>query len=347
MNKKFFNGSAQSLAVTGVGSALVDICIQESETFIDRAGARKGGMTLVESAHIANALTSTDAKPSIVPGGSACNTMLGLGKLGAQARFIGKRGKDAWGALFEAGVRDHRVEPVLFTSSTPTGHVLSIITPDAQRSMLTYLGASAETHPLEITPDLFRGTALVHLEGYLLFNRDLMMAALGAAAAVGARVSLDLASFTVVEASLSYLPGIIERYVDILIANEDEARAYTGYDDEERAIAALAQHSPIAVIKLGKRGSLIACEGRVVRIAAVTDGHAVDTTGAGDLWASGFLYGLLRGFSIERCGELGSVCGYEVCRGIGASIPEEGWERIRRGIGPEDSSPQASAGAAG
>ncbi len=329
MSNYLFSGNDRSLAVAGVGSALVDICIQESESFIERAGACKGGMTLVESSRIAAVLAATDAKPSIVPGGSACNTILGLGKLGASARFIGKRGKDAWGTLFEAGVRDHRVEPVLFTSSTPTGHVLSIITPDAQRSMLTYLGASAETRPAEITPDLFRDTALVHLEGYLLFNRDLMMTALIAAESAGAKVSLDLASYTVVEASLPFLRRIIEEYVDIVIANEDEARAYTGHADEEEAIGVLAKHADLAVIKLGSRGSLIACGAERFRIGAITDDTAVDTTGAGDLWASGFLYGLLNGFPLEKCGNLGSLCGYEVCKGIGASIPEEGWRRIR------------------
>jgi sugar/nucleoside kinase (ribokinase family) len=330
MRNNFFKGYDRSHAVAGVGSALVDICVQESESFIEEAGARKGGMTLVESSRIAAVLKATNAKPSIVPGGSACNTMLGLGKLGATARFIGKRGKDAWGALFEAGVRDHQVEPFLFTSSTPTGHVLSIITPDAQRSMLTYMGASAETQPSEITPDLFHDTALVHLEGYLLFNRDLMMAALVAAASAGAKVSLDLASYTVVEASLSYLPRIIDEYVDIVIANEDEARAYTGHADEEKAIDVLAEHAALAVIKLGGRGSLLACNGGHFRIDAITgDDAAVDTTGAGDLWASGFLYGLLNGFPLEKCGELGSLCGYEVCKGIGASISEEGWQRIR------------------
>ncbi|MGA3051195.1 MAG: adenosine kinase [Chitinispirillaceae bacterium] len=329
MSNNFFNGNGRSRAVAGVGSALVDICVQESESFIEGAGARKGGMTLVESARIATVLEATPAKPSIVPGGSACNTMLGLGKLGATARFIGKRGKDAWGALFEAGVRDHQVEPLLFTSSMPTGHVLSIITPDAQRSMLTYLGASAETEPSEITPDLFRDMALVHLEGYLLFNRDLMMAALIAATSAGAKVSLDLASYTVIEASLSFLPRMIDEYVDIVMANEDEARAYTGYADEVKAIDVLAKHAAIAVIKLGSRGSLIASNGDRFHIDAITGDAAVDTTGAGDLWASGFLYGLLNGYPLEKCGEIGSLCGYEVCKGIGASIPEEGWQRIR------------------
>ena len=329
MNSSLFDGVSNPIAVAGIGSALVDICLLESEDFLIASGAEKGGMKLVGNGFIPEVLQKTQKKPAIVPGGSACNTILGLGKLGASSRFIGKRGTDEWGELFENAVRNHQVEPVLFTSGTPTGHVLSIITPDAQRSMLTYLGASAETLPAEITPELFSGVALVHLEGYLLFNKELMMAALDAARASGAKISLDLASFTVVEASLPYLRPIIEEYVDIVIANEDEARAYTGYADEEKAIAILAGQADVAVVKIGKRGSLVACGGEVVRIEAIVDGSAVDTTGAGDLWASGFLYGLMRGFPIDKCGRLGSACGYEVCKTIGAVIPESGWQRIR------------------
>jgi sugar/nucleoside kinase (ribokinase family) len=316
--------------VVAVGSALVDICLQESEDFLRVAGAQKGGMKLVDGALIPKVLLTTKSKPAIVPGGSACNTILGIGKLGAPARFIGKRGNDAWGTLFETGLERHKVEPKMFTSSTPTGHVLSIITPDAQRSMLTYLGASAETHPSEITPELFKNAALVHLEGYLLFNRDLMLATLRAAATSGALISLDMASYTVVESSRDLLQTIIKEYIDILIANEDEARVFTGHNDEEKALAALSENVEIAVVKLGKRGSLIAHNGALTRINAMGNGAAaLDTTGAGDLWASGFLYGLMQGYPIEKCGTLGSACGYEVCQVIGATIPEEGWVRIR------------------
>ncbi|MCU0609250.1 MAG: adenosine kinase [Chitinispirillaceae bacterium] len=316
--------------VVGVGSALVDICLRESEEFLMSSGAHKGGMTLVDADKITQILKTSSVTPETVPGGSACNTILGIGKLGAPARFIGKRGEDELGTLFEKGLKNHSVEPKLFTSSTPTGRVLSIITPDAQRSMLTYLGASGETRPQEITPALFENAALVHLEGYLLFNRDLMLATLEAAKSSGAKISLDMASYTVVEAAKELIHTIIRDYIDIVIANEDESKAYTGIADEEKALEALSKEVEIAVVKLGKRGSLISHKGFVTQIKPIGDGApVVDTTGAGDLWASGFLYGLLQGYSIERCGRLGSACGYEVCKVVGATIPEEGWQRIR------------------
>ncbi len=315
--------------IAAVGSALVDLCLLEEEDFLAQTGARKGGMTLVDNIFIQEILKKSKRQPVIVPGGSACNTILGVGKLGAQSRFIGKRGNDELGILFENGLRNHNVEPVLMQSQTPTGHVLSIITPDAQRSMFSYLGAAAETTPEEITADLFADCAIVHLEGYLLFNEKLMMAALEAAKTAGAYISLDLASFTVVEAALQLLEKITEKYVDILIANEDEARAFTGHTNEEKALQSLSKKSPIAVLKVGKRGSHIASNGEFFTIKAMGDGTAIDTTGAGDLWAAGFLFGLLNGFPLKKCGELGSACGYEVCQVIGASIPESGYQRIR------------------
>ncbi|HEX7511642.1 MAG TPA: adenosine kinase, partial [Chitinivibrionales bacterium] len=267
---------------------------------------------------------------SVVPGGSACNTILGIGRLGGPARFIGKRGSDDLGALFESSLKKHSVEPVLFTSASPTGCVLSIITPDAQRSMFTFLGASSETKPEEITPEQFAGAAVAHIEGYLLFNEKLLRASLKAAKAAGALVSLDLASFTVVEAAKAILDDVVEEYVDILIANEDEARAFTGLTDETAALSALAKKSDIAVLKIGKRGSYISNNGTITAVPRMGSGAAVDTTGAGDLWAAGFLYGLVNGLPIERCGTLASACGFEVCQVVGASIPEDGWNRIRK-----------------
>lgn len=315
--------------IAAVGSALVDICLMENDAFINAAGVAKGGMYISESERIAQLLACSKNTPVIVPGGSACNTVLGVGMLGSGARFIGKRGNDKFGQLFEQGVRKHHVEPLLQTSSTPTGHVLSVITPDAQRTMFTFLGASSETDPDDITPQLFSDAALVHIEGYLLFNKDLITAVLEAASQAGALISLDLASFTVVESAIGLLRDICERYVDILIANEDEARAFTGLSDERAALDALSQRAPCAVLKLGRRGSLISHDGRTVSVERVGDGNAVDTTGAGDLWAAGFLYGIVNGFALEKCGKLGSACGYEVCRVVGAQIPEEGWKRIR------------------
>jgi sugar/nucleoside kinase (ribokinase family) len=266
----------------------------------------------------------------MVQGGSACNAIVGVGKLGGVARFVGKCGKGQLGNLFEKDLRNQNVEPALFRSEAPTGRVLSIITPDAQRSMFTYLGASSEIQPHEISERFFKNAAIVHIEGYLLFNPNLILAVLNAAKASGAMVSLDLASFTVVEESKKFLQTIIHDYVDILMANEDEARAYTGHTNESLALKALAEAVDFAALLVGERGSYIAHGDRVIRIKAEGGGQIVDTTGAGDLWTSGFLYGLVNGYPLEVCGKLGSACGYEVCRVIGTKIPKEGWQRIRK-----------------
>jgi sugar/nucleoside kinase (ribokinase family) len=316
--------------IVGIGSALVDILTHQADEFLAKTGAAKGGMTLVGKEYIERTLAMSSATTSVVPGGSACNTVIGVGNLGGSARFVGKCGNDDMGKLIEVDLRRQNVEPVLLRSDSPTGRVLSIITPDAQRSMFTYLGASAETRPEEITVNCFKDAAVVHVEGYLLFNPDLIKTSLSAAKKAGAKISLDLASFTVVEASKELLEYLVETYVDILIANEDEAEAYTGHTDERQALEALAAKTDIAVLKVGPRGSYVTHAGDTIAVKPMGDGNALDTTGAGDLWAAGFLFGLVKGYSIEQCGRLGSACGYEVCQVIGAKIPDDGWERIRK-----------------
>lgn len=316
--------------ITGVGSALMDMLLMESHEFVTKSGAFEGGMKLVERREIDAMLALSSNSPVDAPGGSACNTIVGVGQLGGIARFIGKRGADPLGEELERALRASNVDPVLFSAAGDTGRVLSIITPDAQRSMCTFLGASSEMTPGELLPVLFKGSQIVHLEGYLLFNRDLMYAALKAAKAAGALVSLDLASYTVVEAARETLNDIVGTLVDIVIANEDEARAYTGETDERKALAMLAVQAPVAVVKLGKRGSLIARNGEVTAIKPMGTGKALDTTGAGDLWAAGFLYGVACGYDNLRAGALGSACGFEVCQVVGAQIPADGWERIKK-----------------
>jgi sugar/nucleoside kinase (ribokinase family) len=316
--------------IVGIGSALVDILIHEKDEFLKKTGAIKGGMTLVGKETIERTLAMSSGSASIVPGGSACNTIVGIGKLGGAAMFVGKCGNGDMGELIESDLRKQNVAPMLFRSASPTGRVLSIISPDAQRSMFTYLGASAETRPEDISEKLFKDAAIVHIEGYLLFNPELMKAALTAAKSAGAKIALDLASFTVVEESKELLEQFIDSFVDVLIANEDEARAFTGYSDEHLAMEALSELADIAVLKVGPRGSYVSHAGTTIAIKPLGDGTALDTTGAGDMWAAGFLYGIVKGYALEKCGLLGSACGYEVCQVIGANIPDEGWERIRK-----------------
>jgi len=325
-----FAGKNNRKTIVGIGSALVDVLTKEEDEFVERLGVEKGGMNLIGGHMIDKLIARATPPPSVVPGGSACNTVIGVGNLGGKARFVGKIGKDASADLFIRDLINNNVETLLFSSDLPTGRVLSVITPDAQRSMFTYLGAAAEMRPEEIKIDSFTDAAIVHVEGYLLFNRDLVMAIMESAKSAGAIICLDLASFNVVEESKQFLKENVIESIDILLANEDEARVYTGYADEETSLSALSENVEIAVLKQGGRGSMIANNGCKIKIQSMGSGMATDTTGAGDLWASGFLYGLVNGYSFEKSGELASACGYEVCQVIGANIPEEGWNRIRK-----------------
>lgn len=327
-NFRYITNNRQLIA--GIGSALVDILIHEDDKFLAQTGAAKGGMTLVGKADIERTLAKSSTKPRVVPGGSACNTVIGVGCLGGKARFVGKCGNGKMGKLIEDELKRQNVEPALLRANSPTGCSLSIITPDAQRSMFTYLGASAETRPEDISVDSFKDAAVVLIEGYLLYNPDLIKTAVSAARKAGAKIALDLASYTVVAESKALLEQLVAAYVDILIANEDEAEAYTGHSDERRALEALAAKADIAVLKVGPRGSFVTHAGDTIAVGPMGDGTALDTTGAGDLWAAGFLFGLVNGYSIEHCGRLGSACGYEVCQVIGANIPADGWNRIKR-----------------
>ena len=324
--------------VVGVGSALMDILLFESERFVTDHGLIKGGMEMVGPER-ADELLADSANASAarrVPGGSACNTTIGLGRLCGKAFFVGTRGDDELGRTLEASINSNNVTPRLWKSATPTGRVLSVITPDAERTMLTYLGASSETSAEIISPDLFRGTDMVHVEGYLLFNEPLIRAICESAETAGVPVSLDLASFTVVEARLDLVKELVRKYVYVLLANEDEARSYTGASDEHEALKILARDAECAVLKVGKRGSYVSLNNEITKIDPFGSGPARDTTGAGDLWASGFIYGLINGKPVAECGRIASLCGYEVCQVEGAHIPEEGWQRIKSSIGIRD-----------
>lgn len=321
--------SGEKSGIVGVGSALMDLLVFEGDAFLKGISDVKGGMTLVDGSFADGVLEKVSSDVTVVPGGAACNTIIGVGRLHGEATFIGKRGRDSYGDIFEKDLEKNGVTPRLVMSDTPTGRVLSIITPDAQRSMFTYLGAASELVPDEISTEQFKDAAIVLIEGYLVFNQDLMKKTLKSAKDAGAAVAMDLASFTVVEEALDFIKSDVLPYVDILIANEDEARAFTGLSDEGAALSEMSRCADVAVLKLGARGSRIAVGGEVTTIAPVVGENIVDTTGAGDLWASGFLYGMVMGYPAETCGRIASACGYEVCRVTGADIPEAGWARIR------------------
>ncbi len=313
--------------IVGVGAALVDLLIEENDAFLNSLDSQKGGMTLVDLPLIEKALTQSKANVKKVPGGSACNSLVGIGHLGGRSRMIGRLGQDALGEAFLSGIAKAGVESEITITTANTGRVLSVVTPDAQRTMFTYLGASAELHPDDILAKHFADADIVLLEGYLLFNRPVVEKILALVANSPAKLALDLGSFQVVEFCRPFLEEIVRDHVDILLANEDEAKAFTGLGEQE-SLEFFSNQVELAVVKLGKRGVLLSQGKKRANIVGEVV-NAIDTTGAGDLWAAGFLYGLTQGYGLENSARLGCKVGAEVVQVMGASIPEAGWQRIK------------------
>ena len=207
-----------------------------------------------------------------------------------------------------------------------------MVTPDAQRTMRTNLGAAMTLSPSEITPEDFRGATHAHIEGYLVFNQALCEAVLNAARKAGCTISLDLSSFEVVNAARDWMFQQFGHGIDVVFANEDEIRAlYPQGGDDYRALAlALAEHDVIAAVKMGKDGSWIARGKEIHRMEPVHLSDVVDTNGAGDAWAAGFLYGFVRGRRLEECGALASVMGAETVRHLGPLIPDHAWPAVKK-----------------
>lgn len=317
--------SVRGRYVVGVGAALVDLLIEEADQFVANMGSPKGGMTLVELPAIESALKTTAAPLKVVPGGSACNTMVGIGNLGGKARMIGRLGKDELGKVFLDGLKRAGVDHRIRHSDMSTGRVLSVVTPDTQRTMFTFLGASTQLGPDDVALGDFSDAGIVYLEGYLLFNRPLVERILEVAKQARAKVVLDLGSYQVVEACRDFLDKVLPQ-VDVVLANEDEAKAYTGMAESE-SLEILAGKVHIAAVKLGKHGVMLARGDARHKVEAHLV-KAIDTTGAGDLWASGFVYGLTQGLGLDDAARLGCKVGSEVVQVMGAVIPETGWQRI-------------------
>ncbi len=305
----------------GIGAALVDFLVTEKKTFIEKFVDELYGMTLVDRHKINEILEKTSAEVSVVPGGSACNTIVGLANLGSSTEMFGVCSQDEYGDLFCKGLESVGVKNSIVCGSFEegTGQVLSLISEDAQRTMLTSLGASGLLVP-EYIPD-FDQASQIHLEGYLLFNQAIVESI--SKKIQTQKVSLDLASFEVVEINKEFLTSFIPKHVNILLANEDEAKAFTGKSEEE-SLEIFASMCDIVIVKLGVEGALMARGEERVRIKG-SKVNAIDTTGAGDLWASGFFYGLQNFDSLEKAGQLANAVATEVVQVIGASISKDRW----------------------
>ena len=322
----------QQKRILGIGSALVDILTQiPNEQILNELNLPKGGMTYVDadtSVKIGERLAQYGSQKA--SGGSAANTMSGLAKLGIEAGFLSKVGRDDIGQFFERQMTESHVKPLMLKSETPSGRVQAIVTPDGERTFATCLGAAAEMCADDIKPELFDGWDIFYVEGYLVANPTMLRKAVETAKAKGMKIAIDLASYNVVEESRDFLLELVENYVDIVFANEKESFALTGMEPEA-ALHYLAERCDIAVVKVGAKGAFVQRGQEIVTIPPM-EADVIDTTGAGDMWAAGFLAGLVKGEPLQKCGMMGAIVAKNIIEVVGAKMDDAHWEKIHAAI---------------
>jgi sugar/nucleoside kinase (ribokinase family) len=322
--------------VLGIGNAIVDVIADAEEDFLAREALVKGTMTLIDAPR-ADALYQMMGPAIEVSGGSASNTMAGIASLGGKGAYIGKVRDDFLGRVFRHDITaiGVRFETPAATSGAPTARCLILVTPDGQRTMNTYLGACVDLGPDDIDAEIVAAAGITYLEGYLFDPPQAQNAFRKAAAvahAAGRQVALSLSDPFCVERHLAAFRDLVDGHVDILFANEAEICSLYETNDFAAAAAAVRGHVTIAVLTRSAAGSVVLAPGAEHRIAAAPVARVVDTTGAGDLYASGFLYGLTLGLPLPICGEIGSLCAAEIISHVGAR-PEVRLSDLVDGIG--------------
>ena len=324
--------SSPTFELIGIGNPIMDLLAHVDDAFLRAhvAGA-KGGMVLVDDQDIAALVAKLSTQLAVTPGGSAANAVLGATKLGLKTTFLGKIGGDITASDYRTNFTAAGGDGSRFKHATlPNGRCLSMVTPDGQRTMRTHLGAAMTLSPDEVTAADFAGARHAHIEGYLLFNPALAEKVAATARAAGCTLSLELSSFEVVNVARDWILAQLKQGVDIVFANEDEARALFRHEASYDAYAReFAGFGGVACVKIGKDGAWVAQGSALHRIAPIKVERVTDTTGAGDAWAGGFLYGYLRGLSLSGAGALGSALGAECVQHLGPAIPEVHWPRLR------------------
>ena len=315
--------------ILGMGNALVDIMIKlEDDQIIHDFELLKGGMKLVDEKFIQRLMDAVKHLPiEHAPGGSAANTMNGVANLGMDTGFIGKVANDQFGKIMEGDMKQNGIKPFLLKGVAPTGLAVAMVSPDSERTFAVNLGCAIELSADDISSEMFAGYEFFHIEGYLVQNHELLRKAVALAKENNVKVSLDLASFDVVQDNLEFLKEIIADYVDIVFANEDEAKAFTNMDPE-LALHEISISSEVSIVKIGEKGSLIK-QGEQVHTIGVIEAKSIDTTGAGDLYAAGFLFGMAKNLPLEKCGQIGSLLAGKVIEVLGAKMSEATWKIIR------------------
>jgi sugar/nucleoside kinase (ribokinase family) len=316
--------------ILGIGNALVDVMtLIDNDNILEKFSLPKGSMQLVDGEISAMIKSGTSGfTRNLVSGGSAANTIHGLAMLGVNTGFIGSIGKDDTGDFFENDMKKAGVKTYLSRRNSVTGTAVALISPGSERTFATHLGAAVELESADLDNSNFKDYSILYMEGYLIFNKDLVETACRIANKNNMKIALDLASYNVVDAKLTDFRQIIEEYVDIVFANEEEAKSFTGQSPAE-ALNTISSLCEVAVIKVGKEGSMIKRRDEIIKIGTI-DVNCIDTTGAGDLYASGFLYGYSNDLSLETCGLFGSVLAGHVIEIVGARMDEAKWKKIMK-----------------
>lgn len=319
--------------IIGMGNALVDVLVRiDDDSLLEKLHLPKGSMQLIQEDTLSEIRKYTSGmKIHLSTGGSAGNTVCALAALGANPGFIGKVGQDETGTFFGDTLRQRGVNALLTTCDLPSGIASTFISTDGERTFGTYLGAAATLRAEDLSRKMFAGYNYLYIEGYLLQDHDLMLRAVQLAKEEGLQVCLDMASYNVVEAERDFFDQLIVKYVDIVFANESEALAYTGKAPHE-ALEEIASKCSIAVVKTGKEGSLVKKGTEVIQLLSCPIDNVLDTTGAGDFYAAGFMYGLTCGYSLEKCVQISTILATAVIQEVGTTLPAKKWDEIKLNI---------------
>lgn len=316
--------------IIGIGNALVDILVTlKDEQLLKDLHFPKGSMQLIDEVKLRQISELFKTMHTYrATGGSVCNAMLALANLGMKPGIIGKVGYDETGDFFYQNALSHGIDARLGKSDLPSGIASTFITPDGQRTFGTFLGASATMSAADLSAETFRGYQYLFVEGYLVQNHELVLRACQLARELGMTICYDLASYNIVEGDHAFISQVVREYVDILFANEEEARAFAKADVKQ-AIDELAQCCRVAVVKVGAEGAYIKSGDTCVHVPAMPVEKVVDTNAAGDFFAAGFLYGYLQGCPLEVCGRIGAVLAGHVIQTVGTALPEDEWNEIK------------------
>ena len=320
-------------SILGIGNALTDIlAVLPDDTLLKEFHLPRGSMQHVDMEtgdKIWSALKELGVK--YVAGGSAANTITCTSIFGMPSGYIGKIGNDELGNLFKSTMEQFGVNATMLYGTKASGRSMVFITgANAERTFASYLGAALEMTPEDLKPEYFEGYDYFHIEGYLVQNQDLISKAVQMAKAAGCKISIDMASYNVVESNEAFLHNLVENYVDIVFANETEAKSFTKLPPKE-ALEAISKVCEIAVVKIGKEGSMVQA-GNEFHLIEPWPATAVDATGAGDTYAAGFLYAHSLGLPLKVCGEIGSIIAAKVVEVVGTKIDVPRWRDAKAEI---------------